>query len=129
MKCARPSCPLPAGPSAWCDMHAHEELNRLRANPTQALLPEELAPIRTCRDELNCSTAIRLAQRVDALQNMNGRLCAEAERRRRRPRIEATSAQRKPPVRAMASARKWSRPAAGSDHWEAFLALGQSARG
>jgi len=134
MKCARPSCPLPAGPSGFCDMHAHEELNRLRANPTQALLPEELAPIRTCRDELNCFTVIGLARRVDSLRMMNGRLGAEAERRRRRPRIEATSAQRKPPVRAVASAggaaalnsKQALRLGDRSNLWEAFIALGNA---
>jgi hypothetical protein len=103
-------------------MHAHEELNRLRANPTQALLPAELAPIRTCRDELSCSTAIRLAQEVRSLQIINGRLLARAESYGRHTNISAGSGERKRPARATVSA------PARSANWEAFLAYGNGGR-
>ena len=147
MKCARSSCPLPAGPSGFCDIHIHEEFNRLRANPLQIVLPEHLAPIRTCRDEKQCSTAIRLAQQVTSLKMANCRLVASLERRSRgrtmaarmangrllasgeggtRPVImPMASAQRKPPARVTALA---ARSSSESNLWEAFLACGNGGR-
>ena len=151
MKCARPSCPLPGGPSGFCDMHAHEELNLLRANPTRALLPEELAPIGKCPDECKCSTTIGLAHRVRSLQLINERLLARQERPGRhantpavaqraaairpmtsapsrgsngRPLVRLESPARQAIVPPLAQRKPPARSSTESNLWEAFVALG-----